>query len=203
MIENISIRQATIEDAEALLKIYTPYILNTAITFETDVPTVEAFKERIQNITAQYPYLTATVDNEIVGYAYAHEFSERTAYKYSAEVTIYINANMRHFGLGKKLYIILEEVLKAQGILNIYSCVACPDVEDEYLTNNSRDFHLHLGYEIVGKFNKCGYKFNRWYNMLYMEKILGEHNENTPKFTKFKDLPASLFNKLGIRGAIC
>ena len=78
-------------------------------------------------------------------------------------------------GLGRVLYEALENALKKQNILNLYACIAYPEIEDEYLTKNSVDFHDHLGYRLIGEFRKCGYKFNRWYNMVWMEKFIGEH----------------------------
>ncbi|MBQ5675892.1 MAG: GNAT family N-acetyltransferase, partial [Lachnospiraceae bacterium] len=78
-------------------------------------------------------------------------------------------------GYGRKLYEALERALVDQGILNLYACIAYPIVEDEYLTKNSAQFHAHLGYKTVGEFYKCGYKFGRWYNMIWMEKLIGKH----------------------------
>ena len=75
----------------------------------------------------------------------------------------------------RKLYEALEEALKAQGMLNLYACIGYPDVPDEYLDYNSAQFHEHLGYRTVGTFHQCGYKFGRWYSMIWMEKMIGEH----------------------------
>ena len=61
------------------------------------------------------------------------------------------------------------------GILNLYACIGYPQEEDEYLTRNSAQFHEHLGFKLIGTFTKCGYKFGRWYNMIWMEKMIGEH----------------------------
>ena len=74
------------------------------------------------------------------------------------------------------LHSALENELKSRGVLNMYACIAYPKVEDEYLDKNSEKFHKHLGYRLVGEFYDCGYKFNRWYNMIWMEKMIGEHN---------------------------
>ena len=65
--------------------------------------------------------------------------------------------------------------MKEMGILNLYACIAYPEEEDEYLTKNSVRFHEHLGFKEAGRFHKCGYKFNRWYDMVWMEKLIGEH----------------------------
>ena len=172
----IKIRDAKIDDAANILKIYAYYVENTAITFELTVPTLENFRLRIKNtLEEKYPYIVAEIDKKIVGYAYAGHFVGREAYKFSAELTIYLDKNFRGQGVGRKLYEELEKILKAQGIFNLYACVGWIDEEDEFLNQNSANFHQHLGFKIVGKFTKCGNKFNRWYDMIWLEKIIGEH----------------------------
>lgn len=171
--ENIVIRSASVNDAEALLKIYAYYVENTAITFEYEVPTVEEFQQRIANTLKKYPYLVAEKEGTILGYAYAGVFKDRAAYDWSAEVTIYLSHNATKCGIGRKLYEALETEMKKRGFLNLYACIGYPVEEDEYLTKNSAQFHAHLGYQTVGEFHKCGYKFGRWYNMIWMEKLIG------------------------------
>ena len=179
------IRTATIEDAPMLLDIYAPYVNDTAITFEYTVPSVEEFQRRIAHILSKYPYLVAERNGEIVGYAYASSFHERAAYAWAVETTIYVRQDMKKLGIGKDLYEELERLLKLQNILNLNACIAYPETEDEYLTKNSVQFHQHLGYRMVGEFHKCGFKFNRWYNMVWMEKHIGEHSENPPMIKRF------------------
>ena len=173
--ENMIIRTATANDAEELLNIYAYYVENTAITFEYDVPTLEEFTQRIENTLKKYPYLVAEKDGEILGYAYAGVFKDRAAYDWSAETTIYLKQDAVKCGLGRMLYETLEKEMKKRGFLNLYACIGYPIDDDEYLTKNSAEFHAHLGFETVGEFHKCGYKFGRWYNMIWMEKIIGEH----------------------------
>ena len=168
----IKIRPATEADAAEILNIYAPYITDTAITFEYDVPTLEEFTGRIRHTLEKYPYLVAVRDSEIIGYAYAGAFYGRAAYDWSAETTIYVKKGCSHSGVGKLLYQELETALKAQNIINLYACIGYPEIEDKYLTKNSAQFHAHLGYRMVGEFYHCGYKFNRWYNMVWMEKLL-------------------------------
>jgi len=172
---NIILRSASTEDAESILKIYSHYVKNTAISFEYEVPTLDEFKERIAHTLEKYPYLVAEQDGTIIGYAYGSQFHERAAYSWCAEVSIYVDVNARKCGVGRMLYEVLEQALKEQGILNLYACIAYTDAEDEYLNNNSAQFHAHLGYTEIGRFHKCGYKFNRWYDMIWMEKLIGEH----------------------------
>lgn len=174
--KNFKIRNATLEDSERLLEIYSYYVEKTAVSFEIKVPMLANFRGRISRTLKNYPYLVAEFENKIVGYAYAHEFVGREAYRFSAELTIYLDKNFRGRGVGRKLYEELEKILKAKGIKNLYACVGWIDEADEFLNHDSKIFHEHLGFKIVGKFTKCGYKFNRWYDMIWLEKIIGEHN---------------------------
>ena len=186
MIDDISIRFAKPEDAKELLKIYAYYVTDTAISFETEVPSEEEFKLRIEEVLKSYPFIVACKDDERLGYAYLHSFVGRKAYELSAETTIYLNPDKKKMGIGKKLYSVLEDVAKAQNITNLYSCIGYVDKEDEYLNNNSVQFHEHIGFRMVGKFENCGHKFGRWYHMVWMEKIIGEHGE-IREFLKFKE----------------
>ena len=170
------IRLATVEDAPKLLEIYRYYVESTAITYEYDVPSLEEFEKRIENVLKNFPYLVAEQDGTILGYAYASKFHERAAYQWSVEMSIYLDKDQKRNGLGRMLYEELEKRLKAQGILNLYACIGYPEKEDEYLTYDSVRFHEKMGYKLIGEFHKCGKKFDRWYNMVWMEKIIGEHS---------------------------
>lgn len=182
------IRAATVRDAEAILRIYAPYIEKTAITFEYAVPSVEEFMGRIRKTLQRYPYLVAEVDSEIVGYAYVSAFHERAAYDWAVETSIYVDMNRKKMGIGGRLYDALELVLKEQGILNLNACIAYPSEEDEYLTKGSVVFHEKRGYRMVGRFYQCGYKFNRWYDMVWMEKHIGEHKEHQAAVKRFDEV---------------
>ena len=182
----IKIRNATLEDAGRILEIYDYYVKNTAITFEYDTPTLTEFRTRMEKTMERYPYLVIEVDGHIEGYAYAGPFGGRAAYDWSCETTIYLNHNAKKCGLGRKLYEALEQALQSMGILNLYACIGYPQQEDEYLTTNSADFHEHFGFKKVGEFYKCGYKFNRWYHMIWMEKIVGNHGINQSAIRKYK-----------------
>ncbi len=189
--KNFQIRIATEADAKELLDIYAYYVTNTAITFEYEVPTVEEFAGRIGHVLEKYPYLVAVSESEIVGYAYASSFHERAAYSWAAETSIYVHKDKKSMGIGKRLYEALEEILKKQNILNLEACIAYPETEDRYLTKDSVKFHEKLGYRMVGEFVKCGYKFNCWYNMVWMEKHIGEHKteqESVKSFDKVREI---------------
>ena len=176
----IVLRSATPADAPVLLSIYGPYVEHTAITFEYDTPSVEEFADRIARVQTRFPYLIAQSGDEVVGYAYAAAFHARKAYSWCVEVTVYVREECKGQGIGKLLYSKLEEILQAQGVLNLYACIAMPQVEDEHLPRDSYTFHSHMGYRLVGTFDRCGYKFGRWYDMIWMEKRIGEHLPNQP-----------------------
>ena len=169
------IRPAQVTDAKELLAIYAPYVEKTAITFEYDVPSLSEFAERIANTLKKYPYLVAEEDGQILGYAYASPFKARAAYQWAVETTIYLSADARGRGIGKQLYSALEDALRQMNILNACACIAYTEKEDETLTNASMRFHGKMGYQLVAHFHQCGYKFGRWYDMIWMEKMLGEH----------------------------
>ena len=168
------IRSATENDAKRLLEIYAYYVEDTAISFEYEVPDLNEFRSRIIHTLEKYPYLVLEEDGVIRGYAYAGVFKGRAAYDHCCEVTIYLDRDSKGKGYGRALYEKLEEALEKKGVINLYACIADPIEEDEYLTRNSEQFHRHMGYSRVGEFHKCGYKFGRWYNMIWMEKIIGK-----------------------------
>lgn len=183
-----TIRIATPEDAAEILKIYAPYVEDTAISFEYEVPSVDEFRDRIERTLERYPYIVAEQDDRIIGYAYVSIFHERKAYDWAVETSIYVDKNCKRSGCGMQLYQALEKILKKQHISNLYACIAYTEQEDEHLTNDSMHFHEHLGYELVGTFKQCGYKFNKWYDMIWMEKIIGEHPEMPEAFIPFSAL---------------
>ena len=171
----VRIRTAEVNDAQRLLDIYAYYVTKTAVSFECAVPSLAEFRSRIEKTLAKYPYLVLEENGVVRGYAYAGVFKDREAYDRSCEMTIYLEHGAEGRGYGRLLYEVLEKELKDRGILNLYTCIGDPVTEDEYLTKNSEQFHRHLGYRKVGEFHKCGYKFDRWYNMIWMEKMIGEH----------------------------
>lgn len=188
------IRTAVPEDADALLKIYGPYVKETAITFEYEVPSTEEFTARIKNTLKHYPYLVAEQDGKPIGYAYTGPFVGRAACSWAAETSIYLNRSAVGSGIGRKLYEALENISKLQNFLNLNAAVAYPGMEDSYLTKNSVQFHEHMGYKPVGIFHKCGYKFGTWYDLMWMEKWLGPHTGHPAPVIPFPELEAKIQN---------
>ena len=185
-----TIRMATIADAPALREIYLPYVRTTAVTFELEDPTLEDFTERVRKTLERYPYIVAEEDDEIVGYAYASAFRPRAAYLHSIETSIYMRMDYRGRGVGRRLYTALAKLLVLQNVYNMEACIAHCEPADEYVPATSRLFHERLDFKLTGKFNKCAYKFGRWYDMIWMEKILGDHIADPEPF-----LPLPLVDK--------
>ena len=184
----MQIRVAEEKDAATLLEIYSYYVEKTAITFEYETPSIEEFTQRIHDIKVKYPYIVAEEKGEILGYAYGSAFHPRAAYGWCAEMSVYVRHDRRGSGAGGRLYRALESLLAEMGILNLNACIAVAPKDDEYLTSASVDFHKHFGYKRVGEFHRCGYKFNRWYNMVWMEKFIGEHHENQLPMIQFNEI---------------
>ena len=168
----MNVRDVKLDDALSLLKIYKYYVLNTAITFEEEVPTLYEFEDRIRNITKKYPYIVVTDDNNnILGYSYANTFKERSAYRFSVELTVYLDKSVKRQGLGRLLYTELEIRLKSIGIKNMCACITCPKNDtNKFVSADSIKFHEKMGFSMVGKFINIGYKFNEWFDMVWMQK---------------------------------
>lgn len=177
----VTIRQVSSSDAEALLAVYAPYVRDTAITFEYTVPALDEFKSRIRKTASRYPYLGAWQNGVLKGYAYASPFKERAAYDWSAETSVYVRQDCRGAGIGSLLYRELETVLSRQNVCNLCACIAYPNPE-------SIAFHEKWGYRTVAHFHQCGFKFNTWYDMVWMEKFLNEHGLNPKPFIPITDL---------------
>ncbi|WP_061993871.1 GNAT family N-acetyltransferase, partial [Fructobacillus ficulneus] len=178
-------------DAPALVAIYKPYVENTAITFEYEVPTVGDFAQRIEQTMTKFPYIVACLGDQILGYAYTGALGPRKAYQWSVETSIYLDQNERGHGLGKRLYQLLEEISRVQNIVNLNACIAVPKVDDQYLTNNSVKFHEHLGFRYVGAFDKSGYKFGTWYDLAWMEKKVQDQPDQPQEIVPFSELLAA------------
>ena len=198
MNDNITLRIAHPDDTAALLAIYAPYVEHTAITYEYTVPTVEEFSARIEHTLQKYPYIVAERGGELIGYAYTGAFHPRAAYDWCTETSIYLRRDCRKMGIGKMLYTALESLARAQGIINLEACIGWTDTPDEHLTNNSAEYHAHLGYRMVGRFYKCGYKFGTWYDMVWMEKLIAEHPETPQDIIPFSKLSAEVLKNAGL-----
>lgn len=184
----MEIRAAAVEDAEEIRDIYAPYVIYSAVSFEYEVPTVEEFRTRIDNTLKKYPYLVAVENDLILGYAYASSFHSRKAYEFSAELSVYVKEGERRKGIGKKLYTKLEEILSEQNVCIVHACISVTEGEDERLTNDSETFHKKMGFKTVGKHELCGYKFGKWYSVIWMDKVIKERTQDPEPFIPFCDI---------------
>lgn len=159
------LRIATEADVPAMLAIYGPYILTTTYSFEYEVPTQGEFLQRFRRITEQFPWLVFEEDGVVLGYAYGSLPFERAAYSWCAEASVYLKAEARGRGIGKILYAALEKLLAEQGYRRIYAIITAEN-------SVSIAFHRKMGYKYLAEFPDCGYKFDRWVGVIWMEKKL-------------------------------
>ncbi|MCR4580050.1 MAG: GNAT family N-acetyltransferase [Treponema sp.] len=188
--KEVFIRPVQIEDAQSLLSIYRPYVENTAVSFECQVPELQEFTERIKNITSRFPYLVLCKNDEVIGYAYASVFHARSAYDKSVELSIYIQKDFHGMGLGRLLYQALEKELSVRGFAVMYACIAASSRNpDKNLTDASIKFHEKMGFVNVGYFQNCAQKFGHWYNIVYMQKnLLSEYKDDESGINEVVDV---------------
>jgi len=167
----IKLRLAKLEDAQEILDIYIPYIIDSNVTFEYTAPSLNDFENRMKIIMKKYPYIVAVCEEKIVGYAYAHVHMERAAYQWNVETSIYVDQNLKHQGIGRLLYCKLLEILKVQNVQNVYGCVTLPN-------ENSEKMHYAFGFQLVGKFHNTGYKFKKWHDVGWFELHIGNQEDS-------------------------
>ena len=177
----MEIRIATEDDAAEALAVYSRYI-GTPITFEYELPSVGEFARRIRSTLAEYPYLVYTEEERVRGYAYAHRLAEREAYRWGAELSVYLDRNHTSRGLGKRLYRMLMEILIRQGVRTAYARVTLPNA-------GSRALHESLGFREVGICRNAGYKRGTWHDVMWYEKQLAPYDENPAPLKSVRELP--------------
>lgn len=161
------IRNATIEDAEAIRRIYNKYVTETCISFEEDPVSVEEMAARISEYSKAYPWLVFEEGGKVLGYCYATKWRVRPAYRHSAETTVYVDAEARSRGIGKML---CEELIRRLGEKGVHAAVAGIALPNEA----SQGLHERLGFEKVAHFSEIGRKHGKWIDVGYWELVLGE-----------------------------
>ena len=177
----ITLRLARETDAAAILAIYGPYIKDTAITFENEVPSLQAFTERIRGIAENYPWLVCQAEGSVIGYGYAHRHMERAAYQWNAELSIYIMKGWLRCGLGGVIHSALTSILRLQNIRTVYGGVTLPNP-------NSEGLIASLGFQRVGVYHSAGFKCGAWHDVAWFEKFIGEHTDDPAPFLPFREL---------------
>lgn len=152
------IRPAQPEDGVAVAKIYAPYVLETAISFEDEPPTPAEMSGRIVTTQTNFPFLVFELEREVAGYAYAGPHRARPAYRWSVDVTVYAAPSLHRRGIGRALYIELLAQLTRQGFHTAFAGIALPN-------NNSVGLHEALGFRHLGTYREVGFKFGRWHDV--------------------------------------
>lgn len=149
------VRAARPSDAEQILTIYAPFVANSHVSFEETVPLEAEMRDRIEHYSQSHAWLVAEEESNILGYAYGCPHRARPAYRWSAEVAIYVKADSRGRGVGKTLYRALFERLRERGYHSLFAGIALPN-------DASIALHCSVGFEPVGVFRRIGYKNGAW-----------------------------------------
>jgi L-amino acid N-acyltransferase YncA len=166
------IRPASDADATALLAIYAPFVEHTTISFEATPPSVEEFAARIRSSQSGWAWLVAERDEGLLGYAYATSHRARAAYRWSVEVSAYVEPRFQRMGVASALYAALFEALVARGYCNAFAGVALPN-------DASIALHRRVGFEPIGVFRSIGWKFAAWHDVAWFQRRL---RDGPPEF---------------------
>lgn len=183
------IRLANPTDAAALLAIYAPYIRNTSITFETAIPAVGDFANRIRSYMENWPWLVFEQDEQVVGYAYASRYRDREAYQWSIECSIYIHDDYLRSGIASRLYKALFAILKIQGFTTVYAVINLPN-------ERSVAFHEKMGFRYFATYENVGYKLGQWKNVGWWQLQLNDYSIEPPAPEKFTALDHEIIKKV-------
>ncbi len=156
----MKLRMAGLADTRAILDVYAQYI-DTPITFETDLPGKNAFRERIRSVRKIYPWIVAEENGRLAGYAYAHCPWERAAYRWNAELSVYLDRDFRGYGLGTRLYRVMIELLRLQNVRVALACVTVPNAASERM-------HAALGFTQSAFFARAGWKNGAWHDVAWL-----------------------------------
>ena len=178
---SFTVRPVTAQDSDEILTVYEPYITDTVLTFEYDVPSKEAFRQRVEGVLEGYPYLAAVEDGRIIGYAYAHRARERKAYDWYAELSVYVAMGLEKKGVGTALYSALIELAKAQNIQVLTAVISAPNPPSEAL-------HKKVGFVQSGLHPKTGFKHGQWRDTLCMDLPITERDAPPEPFIPYPDM---------------
>jgi len=153
-----TLRVATEADAPGVQAIYAPFVADTAVSFEYEVPGVDEIRARIARTLPQFPWLVCETDGAVAGYAYGGRHAERAAYQWSADVSVYLGPEHRRVGVGRALYTVLLRLLAAQGYCNAYGGITLPNAA-------SVGLHEAMGFTPVGVYRRVGYKHGAWHDV--------------------------------------
>jgi L-amino acid N-acyltransferase YncA len=189
------IRLATTNDAAQVREIYSPNILDAAISFETGVPSMEEIQVRIETILQKYPWIVCVVDDQIVGYVYASKHRDREAYQWSCECTIYMHNDFKGKGIGKELYQLLFKILELQGFKNVYAGITLPN-------NGSVSIHEKCGFKHFATYENIGYKFGNWHSVGWWKLQINDYDLQPPPPLELSELDSKTLQTLFNRTAL-
>lgn len=173
---------ATPQDATAVAQIYLPYVRDTAISFEATPPGAEEMRSRITTTLARLPWLVTTDGDAVKGFAYASPHRAREAYRWSIDVSLYLDESVHRQGHGRRLYAALFNVLAAQGYVNVYAGIALPNAA-------SVGLHEALGFTPVGTFRGVGFKHETWWDVGWWQRRLLEPPPTPREPLAWSELP--------------
>lgn len=185
----VLVRQVSDTDAASILSIYAPYIVNTVITFEEEVPSPEEYAQRISKVSQKYPWLVCEVDGAVVAYVYASIYRERAAYQWSCECSVYVAEEYKGKGIGAYLYNALFAILKEQRFHTVYAIITLPN-------DASVRLHEKLGFQYFAVFEKVGYKLGGWQNVGWWRLAINSYEDQPSPPVLFADLPLSSYQHL-------
>jgi L-amino acid N-acyltransferase YncA len=162
----MKVRDANEHDAEACAAIYAPYVTDTTITFEYEPPSAAEMARRIAAAQRAHAWLVLEDDGRVVGYAYAGPYKERAAYRWSSEVSVYLEMGRRRSGSGRLLYEALFERLAERGFRTLVAVMTLPN-------DASEDLHRAMGFEPIGTFRRVGWKHGQWRDVAWAQRSLG------------------------------
>ena len=175
------IRVATIRDAERIAEIYAPAVTERVTSFEVVAPGADEMAARVNRVLAHFPWLVSELDGRVIGYAYASAHHERAAYRWSADVAVYVGAEVHRRGVGTALYAALFEILAHQKIRNVYAGITLPNAASEGM-------HGRSGFSLVGTYHHVGYKFGAWHDVAWFERAVLPAVSNPPEPLSFPDI---------------
>jgi phosphinothricin acetyltransferase len=180
---SITNRIVAADDAAQILEIYAPFCLATPVSFETEAPSVAEIQRRISSTLEFFPWLVADEDGRVLGYAYGSRHRDRAAYRWSADVSVYVREDARGKGLGRALYTSLFAILRLQGICNILAGITLPNPASVAL-------HEAMGLRPIGLYQQIGFKCGQWHDVGWWQLALppggGEPLEPV-SFTSIRD----------------
>ncbi|HEY7311598.1 MAG TPA: arsinothricin resistance N-acetyltransferase ArsN1 family B [Gemmataceae bacterium] len=175
-----TIRLAALDDAKQVQAIYAPYC-ETPISFETEPPTVEEMRRRLEKILDPYPWLVCEDGEEILGYVYASQHRERAAYRWSVDTTVYVRQGRQRRGVGRALYTSLLAMLPLQGFVNAYAGVTLPNPA-------SVGLHKAMGFRPVGVYEQVGFKDGSWHDVAWFQRLLRTWPDEPPLLSRLEEV---------------